>query len=834
MLVNAPVSGAEFKTPTQSGLTEAGGQFPYQTGENVTFTVGTIFLGTVQAADIITPVELTGSAVPTTAAATNMLVFLQSIDSDSPNYGNGISISAATRAAAEGLTLNFNSPNFDMEVAAVVAVIAPGNAVVSGQTALDNFYSTYVNLGGFTTFGWPFPGYPPYPPPRDSIEDGGFEPPGVPDASGGNQGACGAGSLGAWEFFNCDYVTSTLGPSSAPVSHDAGGTQSLIQFGVDAGAENVIEALEGDFVDASVWAMSWAPDPFNNLVIVQLTFWDAPGGRLGGGNQIGTAIESYADSLGNQPIQLLPQDGAEVSDWTQMSVSGVAPAGTQSAQILLIHVLIDGTPDTGAIYWDDVSLTSTGGGGVDPGFQLVWSDEFDVDGPPSPNNWTLETGYGENGWGNDEWQLYTTDPANVRVENGNLVISAQCGAGGPPPDGVEALLDASFETPDASGGDQGGCGGGMFGAWNFFNCNFVSSNLFTPGGSFLSPTAHAGTQLLKQFGTDAGIFQDVAAAQGDIVQASAHAMNWSGDPFNNIGLLQIFFLDSGGNNLSGGFNPAAQVSAGSDAIVGGSFDYVLSAQDGGEAADWTLMEVSAVAPAGTASARIQMINIPEASTPAGGALWWDDASLTVATGAPPADCGKRDGTITSARINTSGSFAFTFGKVEARIRVPVGTGAWPAFWMLGANFPEVGWPFSGELDVMEVHNQFSNEYTTHATMHWCDQTKQNPATPEVCFPENEGWRYKTDNLSLFPESLGDDFHVYSAVWDANGVVGSIDGQAFFNLAINPATMEEFLKAFFMILNVAIGGTLGGAPDASTPWPQTMLVDWVRVYQDMTP
>ena len=219
------------------------------------------------------------------------------------------------------------------------------------------------------------------------------------------------------------------------------------------------------------------------------------------------------------------------------------------------------------------------------------------------------------GWGNDEWQLYTTDPDNVRVENGNLVIAAQCSAGGPPPVGVEVLLDASFETPDASGGDQGVCGGGMFGAWDFFNCNFVSSNLFMPGGDFVNPTAHDGSQVLKQFSTDAGTFQDVAAAPGDFVAASAYAMNWSGDNFNNIGLLQIFFLDAGGNNISGGINPAAQVSAGSDAIVGGSFDYVLSAQDGGEPADWTLMEVSATAPAGTASARIQMIHILETIHP---------------------------------------------------------------------------------------------------------------------------------------------------------------------------------------------------------------------------
>ena len=271
-----------------------------------------------------------------------------------------------------------------------------------------------------------------------------------------------------------------------------------------------------------------------------------------------------------------------------------------------------------------------------PEFQLVWSDEFDDwcgNGTctPDPGNWTIETGYGPNndGWGNNEWQLYTTDTRNIRVENGNLVIQARCDAGGPPPPGVDLLQDGSFESPDApdaSGGDVGSCGGGTFGAWNYFNCNYVSSNLFRPGGDFVNPTAHEGTQVLKQFGADAGAFQDVAAAPGDTVQASAYAMNWSGDPWSNIGLLQIFFLDANGDNISGGFTPAAQVVADSF----GNEDYQLLPQDGAEPEDWTLMQVSAVAPAGTASARIQMIQIPAGGA---GALWWDDASLTV-TGAP--------------------------------------------------------------------------------------------------------------------------------------------------------------------------------------------------------
>jgi len=192
--------------------------------------------------------------------------------------------------------------------------------------------------------------------------------------------------------------------------------------------------------------------------------------------------------------------------------------------------------------------------------------------------------------------------------------------------------------------------------------------------------------------------------------------------------------------------------------------------------------------------------------------------------ANPPSCGKRNGTITSGRINTLNKFEFKYGKVEARLKPPVGKGAWPAFWMLGANFPDVGWPNSGEIDVMEIHNLYSNENTTHFTMHYCDDSMS--ANPCLYDP---GWKYVTQYKSL-PYSLGDNFHVFSAEWNANGITGKIDNVPYFYLAINPATMDEFLEEFFMILNVAIGGTLGGTPDASTPWPQTMTVDYVRVYQ----
>ena len=104
--------------------------------------------------------------------------------------------------------------------------------------------------------------------------------------------------------------------------------------------------------------MNWVGDPFQNLAILQLTFWDGPNAT---GNQIGPATETFADTQGNQPVDLsVIQNGAEVTDWTEMSVSGVAPAGAQSAQVLLLHILTAGTSNGGALFWDDVSVIVSG------------------------------------------------------------------------------------------------------------------------------------------------------------------------------------------------------------------------------------------------------------------------------------------------------------------------------------------------------------------------------------------------------------------------------------------------------------------------------------------
>lgn len=246
-------------------------------------------------------------------------------------------------------------------------------------------------------------------------------------------------------------------------------------------------------------------------------------------------------------------------------------------------------------------------------YTLVWADEFEqASGAPDPANWNFDLGYGSDGWGNDEWQLYTTNPQNVKVEDGNLVISAQ----------------------------------------------FDSQNFAVPG--------------------------------------------------------------------------------------------------------------------------------------------------------------KRNDSVTSARLNTKDKFSFKFGKAQARIKAPTGTGMWPAFWMLGNSIDTVGWPRCGEIDIMEVSPFLYGANTSMFAMHWWNDT--------AAAHNSMGTRYRMS------QPLSDGYHVYEVEWDSKRVVGRIDNVIYFVKVLDQATMDEFLQKFFLVLNVAVGGNLGGSPDASTVWPQNMYVDWVRVYQ----
>jgi beta-glucanase (GH16 family) len=162
---------------------------------------------------------------------------------------------------------------------------------------------------------------------------------------------------------------------------------------------------------------------------------------------------------------------------------------------------------------------------------------------------------------------------------------------------------------------------------------------------------------------------------------------------------------------------------------------------------------------------------------------------------------------TSARINSSNKFNFTYGRLEARIKLPMGQGLWPAFWLLGQNINEVSWPECGEIDVMEHVN--NNDYI-NGTLHW----------------NQNGHQYNGSTTSFDPEA----FHQYMIEWDENKIQWFIDGISFKTMNITSNNMSAFHQPFFVILNLAVGGLWPGSPDNTTPFPSEMLVDYVRYYQ----
>lgn len=169
---------------------------------------------------------------------------------------------------------------------------------------------------------------------------------------------------------------------------------------------------------------------------------------------------------------------------------------------------------------------------------------------------------------------------------------------------------------------------------------------------------------------------------------------------------------------------------------------------------------------------------------------------------------------TSARIKTQGLKSFTYGKVEARIKLPSGQGLWPAFWMLGTNITTVNWPYCGEIDIMERVNNNSN---VNGTVHW-------DAGGYASYGRTSG------NLDF------SQYHVYSIEWDSSYIRWFVDGAQYneFYIANNTGNTEEFQRPFFLLLNLAVGGNWPGSPDGSTPFPSQMLVDYVHVYQASSP
>lgn len=165
---------------------------------------------------------------------------------------------------------------------------------------------------------------------------------------------------------------------------------------------------------------------------------------------------------------------------------------------------------------------------------------------------------------------------------------------------------------------------------------------------------------------------------------------------------------------------------------------------------------------------------------------------------------------TSARMKTMGKRNWTYGIIEARMKLPSFTGSWPAFWMLGENVSEVGWPACGEIDIMEHIN---TESRTYGTIHW----------------------YADDNASYGGNTTVADvtsYHVYGIEWDENSIKWYVDGVQFHEVSIkdNINGTDEFHRNFFVLLNLAVGGNWPGFTVDDNAFPATMYVDYVRVFQ----
>ena len=165
---------------------------------------------------------------------------------------------------------------------------------------------------------------------------------------------------------------------------------------------------------------------------------------------------------------------------------------------------------------------------------------------------------------------------------------------------------------------------------------------------------------------------------------------------------------------------------------------------------------------------------------------------------------------TSARIKSKGLFEFMYGRIDARIQVPIGQGLWPAFWMLGANIDDVGWPQCGEIDVLEHIN---TEALIHGTHHY----------------NNNGHQYSGGSAAC---NAGE-FNVYSIEWSPLSIKWFLNESMYYeaDISSNAVSKEEFHEPFFFIINLAVGGNWPGSPNASTQFPSVMLVDYVRVYQE---
>jgi len=173
----------------------------------------------------------------------------------------------------------------------------------------------------------------------------------------------------------------------------------------------------------------------------------------------------------------------------------------------------------------------------------------------------------------------------------------------------------------------------------------------------------------------------------------------------------------------------------------------------------------------------------------------------------------------ASRIITSDKVNFNLGRIDVRAKLPETRGLWPAIWLLGQNRWDKGWPYCGELDIMEEVGHMP--FRVRGTVIFNDKDKQ--------------LKFIGEKKELQNSNFSDDFHVYSIEWDEKGIRYFVDNQKFYDKTYEELNISKddnpFLKPFYMILNCAVGGNLPKNPDYTSVFPQTFEVDYVRYFKE---
>ncbi|MBU2945262.1 family 16 glycosylhydrolase [Zobellia uliginosa] len=385
---------------------------------------------------------------------------------------------------------------------------------------------------------------------------------------------------------------------------------------------------------------------------------------------------------------------------------------------------------------------------------LVWSDEFDVDGTPNTDNWTYDLGAG--GWGNGEAQTYTDNPENVIVEDGVLKITAKGTIGGA--SGVKHYYDdiTLLETGGAASNLEDFEGT----APEFSGFGGASSTVIDNPDASGANTSLKVAESLKNNGAEtwAGTLFDVTTPIDLNTYTSISVKTWS---------------------------PAV------GAIVKLKLENQANADE--------FFEVDALS---TVENEWETLTFDFSDAPVG---TYDRVVLFFDFGVSPVG----DAAYTSARIKSENLYEFTYGRVEIRAKLPSAGGTWPALWALGANFDTVGWPACGEIDIMEHVGNNSN--TTSSALHYTGNSGGNAVTGSTSVP-----------------TATSEFHNYTVEWTADSIKFVVDDELIHTSFVNSSD-TPFNSDFFFIMNIAVGGTLGGTIDTAFT-EDTMEVDYIRVYQ----